>query len=712
MSGRIAVTGVGIVSALGQTAPDTFSALLRGERGLAPISLFDPGDVRSRLVGEIKGGLRVSDVVAAHAAPEISRTDAMAVAAAREAAERARLPRGLRLGVALGGTTAGMFETEATLSSPELGSLSHAAAERLMSYPLSASLGPVSAALGGSVVTRSICSACSSGAIALVQGAAWLERGEVDCAVVGGADGLCRLTVLGFNSLGATDPEPCRPFDRARAGLNLGEGAAVLILEREGSALSRGAEVLAWLDGYAIGAEAHHITHPDASGAPAVRLLRQALARAGRGPEQIGYVNAHGTGTQQNDAMEARALLEVLGPAASSVWVSSSKAQLGHTLGASGAVEAAITVLALAQGALPPSIGLSEPELAGLRHVREPQRRERLDAALSSSFGFGGMSCVLALTASHAPAPPRSSSARAIAIRAVTTLSGAAEPEKQLDPERSRRFDRASAMAALGAELAPRDTAASTGFVLGTAFGAVERTMAFLARANQRGPRHVPPAEFPHLVPSAPAGNASVYAGLSGPVFAVSDLAQSGEAALAAGADLLDLGIATRLVAGACAPRDGIVERVLGPLLDSGGAQLAERGEGGAFLLLEAVEPDARSETGLAQLLGRYQGPLDVAQPLAALPAPELESERCLVVFGAVAPEVRAALDASSWARIPRLEVTSAGGYHEALGAVALARGAELLAQAGEVARVLVLSGSRRAYAAFLLGLCPRPPGG
>jgi 3-oxoacyl-[acyl-carrier-protein] synthase II len=710
VSGRIAVTGVGIVSALGQTAPDTFSALLRGERGLGPISLFDPGDVRSRLVGEIKGGLRVADVVTSQTAPELSRTDAMAVAAAREAAERARLPRGSRLGVALGGTTAGMFETEAMLSSPELGSLSHAAAEKLMSYPLSASLGPVAAALGGAVVTRSICSACSSGAIALVQGAAWLERGEVDYAVVGGADGLCRLTVLGFNSLGATDPEPCRPFDRARAGLNLGEGAAVLILEREASALARGAEVLAWLDGYAVGAEAHHITHPDASGAPAARLLRQALSRAGRSPEQLGYVNAHGTGTQQNDAMEARALLEVLGPSASSVWVSSSKAQLGHTLGASGAVEAAITVLALAQGALPPSVGLSEAELAGLRHVREPQRRERLNAALSSSFGFGGMSCVLAFAASHEPAPPRPAEGRSLAVRALTTLTGAAEPEKQLDPERSRRFDRASAMAALGAELAPRDEVA-TGFVLGTAFGAVDRTMAFLARANQRGPRHVPPAEFPHLVPSAPAGNASVYAGLTGPVFAVSELAQSGEAAFAAGADLIDLGVAKRMVVGACAPRDSIVERVLGPLLDPGGAQLAERGEGGAFLLLEALEPDVRSQAGLALVLGRYQGLLDAPDPLAALPAPELEPERCLVVLGAGARDVQAALDASPWAKVARLDVTSAAGYHEALGAVALARGAEVLAASGAVARVLVLSGSRRAYAAFLLGRSQRPPG-
>lgn len=714
---RIAITGVGIVSALGQTAPDTFSALMRGERGLSPLSLFDPGDVRSRLVGEVKG-LRVSDVAAA--GRELSRTDAMAVAAAREAAKRARLAPGARLGVALGGTTGGMFETEAELSKPDLASLPQARAERLMSYPLSASLAPVAAALGGAVVTRSICSACSSGAIALVQGAAWLERGDVDVAIVGGADGLCRLTVLGFNSLGATDPEPCRPFDRARAGLNLGEGAAVLVLEREASAKTRGVEVLAWLDGYAVGAEAHHITHPDASAAPAVRLLRAALARAGRTPAELGYVNAHGTGTQQNDAMEARALLELLGASAGSVWVSSSKAQLGHTLGASGALEAAITVLALAEGAVPPSVGLTEPELSGLRHVQAPQQRQRLEAALSSSFGFGGMSCVLALAATHTRAPELKRRVRPIAVVGAASMDATTEPEKSLDPERSRRFDRASAFASLGAGLAARGASApqlqslspheTTGLVLGTAFGAVERTMAFLARASQRGPRHVPPAEFPHLVPSAPAGNASVYAGLTGPVFAVSDLAQSGEAALAAGADLLELGVASRLVVGACAPRDSIVERVLGPLLDPGGAERAERGEGAGFLLLQALDSDADSGPALALLLGRYQGPLDVTGALAALPAPEPAAERCLVLLSASTSELLASLEGSSWSRVARRQLASGAGYHEALGAVALARAAELVAEGRDVTRVLVLSGSKRAFSAFLLGQAARKP--
>lgn len=701
---RIAVSGVGLVSALGQSAAETFAALMAGERGLSPLQLFDAGDVRSKLVGEVRG-LSVADIAPRGEVERFSRTDALAVAAAREAALHARLPRGARLGLALGGTTAGMFETENVLSSPELLSTAPARAGDLVRYPLSASLAQVAQAVGGVRVTRSICSACSGGAIALVQAAAWLARGEVDFALAGGADGLCRLTVLGFNALGATDPEPCRPFDRARSGLNLGEGAAVLVLEREATALARGADVLAWLDGYAVGAEAHHITHPEATGGRASELLRDALQRAGLVSEQVGYVNAHGTGTQQNDAMEARSLLDVLG-AGSTTWVSSSKAQLGHTLGAAGAIEAALSVLAVAHGQVLPGVGLLEPELAGLRHVGAVGRSERLTAALSSSFGFGGMSCVLAFSERARPAPAPQALAPRVALLSSSWLGARAEPGKLLDAERSRRFDAGSALAAVGASRVTQSAAqARTGLVLGTAFGNVERTMAFLARGRERGPRHVPPAEFPHLVPSAAAGNASIYAGLTGPVFAVSDLAHSGEAAFAVACELIELGVAERVVAGAIAPRDTIVDRVLAPLLDPGGFGAAERGEGAGFTLLAELASAQAAGSVLAEVLGRYTGELGETKERAALsglPDPDA-AWRTTVVLGASSGALREALDASAWACLPRVDLASQHGYHEALGAVALAVAVELLA-VGEHDRVLVLSGTGRSFSATLCG--------
>jgi 3-oxoacyl-[acyl-carrier-protein] synthase II len=696
---RIAITGVGIVSALGQSAPDTFAALMRGERGLRPLSLFDAGDVRSTLVAEVQG-LRVSDVAPPGRSEDFSRTDAMAVLAAREAAAEARLTPGMRLGVALGGTTGGMFETEALLSSPELQRLPAEQAARLVSFPLSASLTRVAEALGGAVVSRSICSACSSGAISLVQAAAWLERGDADVVVAGGADGLCRMTILGFNALGATDPEACRPFDRARAGLNLGEGAALLVLEREASARARGVPVLAWLDGFAVGAEAHHITHPEPSGQRAAELMRTALARAGVAPRDLHYVNAHGTGTRQNDAMEAQALLDVLGAAASETWVSSSKAQLGHTLGASGAIEAALTVLAVSRAQVPPSAGLVEPELPGLRHVRASGQTARLGAALSSSFGFGGMSCVLAFAAADSSPPPSGAGSwPRVTVSGQIALGADVEPEKQLDPERSRRFDRGSALAAAGSAQLVSAAGVSTGLVLGTAFGNVERTMAFLTRARERGPRQVPPAEFPHLVPSAPAGNASVYAALTGPVFAVGDLALSGEAAFSAGCDLIELGVAARVVVGAVAPRDAIVERVLGPVLEPGGFAVGERGAGAGFVLLEALPA---GDTADVVVLGRYRGGYTQAG-LVGVPQPP--AARASVVLGAMGSEVRAALSQSAWADVTCCELSEQHRFHEALGALALAEATRQLRDGvGGIEQALVLSGDSRFFSAILLG--------
>jgi 3-oxoacyl-[acyl-carrier-protein] synthase II len=696
---RVAVSGVGLVSALGQSATQTFRALLSGERGIRPLGLFDAGDVRSKLVGEVQG-LRISDIAGRALADEFSRTDAMAVAAAREAVEKARLPAGARVGVVLGGTTGGMFETEELLSSPQLATLPAARAEKLVSYPLSASLSRVAEAVGGVKARRSICSACSGGAIALVQAAAWLARGEVDFVLAGGADGLCRLTVLGFNALGATDPEPCRPFDRTRAGLNLGEGAAVLVLEREATALGRNAEVLAWLDGYAVGAEAHHITHPEPTGARASQLLRAALSRAALLPSDVGYVNAHGTGTEQNDAMEARALLEVFG-AQSDCWVSSSKAQLGHTLGAAGAVEAALTVLAVAGGAVPPTAGLVEPELEGLRHVRGQGKRQALRAAISSSFGFGGMSCVLAFSSKDRPAPEREQLERRVAVVSAAVLDARAEPEKSLDAERSRRFDAGSALAAAGAAQVAPD-APETGLVLGTAFGNVERTMAFLARGRERGPRHAPPAEFPHLVPSAPAGNASVYARLTGPVFAVSELSQSGEAAFATACELIELGVAERVVAGAVAPRDAIVESVLGPLLDPSSFRAAARGQGAGFVLLSELSAAQARGRVLAEVLGCFAGELTAEHGLEGVPRLEA-AWRARVVLGVAGPELRQALESSSWSAAARLDLAEQHGYHEALGAIALAVAVQLLEAEG-LDRVLVLSGTERAFSARLLG--------
>jgi 3-oxoacyl-[acyl-carrier-protein] synthase II len=500
---RIVVTGVGVVSALGAGARSTFQRLLAGERGFRPVSLFEVGEQRCSIAAEVDG-LSVADVAPRGQEASWSRTDAMALLAAREAlAEAGGLQPGERLGISVGGTTGGMFETEQELYSAPHAELVLARAERLMSFPLSSTSERLAGAFGSVQRTATICSACSSGAIALAQGMAWLRRGHVDRVLAGGADGLCRLTFVGFNSLGATDPSACRPFDARRAGLGLGEAGAFLVLETERSARQRNRPILAFLSGAAVLAEAHHITHPEPTGARAAELMARALASAGLTPADIDYVNAHGTGTVQNDAMEAAALLQTFGEGPRPL-VSSTKGQLGHTLGAAGALEAVLTVLSLEQGVAPETAGLERPEEPRVAHVFGGSRSAPLRAALSNSFGFGGMGCVLAFEAASTPARPVSGGALRAVVTGVCALGPlgvldnadaaayatqapppdlpeqlAFDPLAALDPERSRRFDRAAAFVTLGADRARSAAgceAAGTGLVVGSAFGNVMRS--------------------------------------------------------------------------------------------------------------------------------------------------------------------------------------------------------------------------------------------
>ena len=501
---RIAVTGVGLVTALGPDATSSFRRLVAGERGFGPIKLFEVDGQRTRIAAEISG-LRVSDVAPAGQADAWSRSDALGVLAAREALASARLKPGAPVSIAVGASTGGMYEAEAVLGSMRREGASDASARRLLAYPLSTTAERIAEVVGGVERIVTLCSACSSGANAIAQAAAWIRSGQATSVLAGGADGLCSLTFTGFNSLGAMDVDPCRPFDASRAGMSLGEGAGFLLLELESSARARDARIYAWLSGWAIGAEAHHITNPQPSGATAARLLSETLKRARLEAGEVDYVNAHGTGTPQNDAMEARALRAVFGDETKRIRVSSSKGQLGHTLGAAGAIEAAITVLAVDSGMSPPTGGLRTPDVElGLCHVMLRGEALEIRAALSSSFGFGGSGCVLAFEQPRAPAREHQAAPRsrlvitaAASVGPLGVLSGesnaayaesrSAKPASQqtdcesasrlaldplalLDPARSRRFDRGAAFVTAGAELALRQAelaGAGVGLVAG-----------------------------------------------------------------------------------------------------------------------------------------------------------------------------------------------------------------------------------------------------
>jgi 3-oxoacyl-[acyl-carrier-protein] synthase II len=240
--------------------------------------------------------------------------------------------------------------------------------------------------------------ACSAGAMAIGCALDLVRRGRAQVALAGGAEPLSTLTLYGFQALRALSPEPCRPFDADRRGLSLGEGAAILVLEELGAARARGATILAELAGFGATADGHHMTAPAPDGEGAARATLAALADAGLAPTEIDYVNAHGTGTPHNDPAEAAALRRVFAGRTERLPVSSTKSQLGHTLAAAGALEAAATVLALGAGFVPATVTLLRPDPAcELDHVAGSPRRAQLRAALSSSFGFGGNNAVLAL---------------------------------------------------------------------------------------------------------------------------------------------------------------------------------------------------------------------------------------------------------------------------------------------------------------------------
>jgi 3-oxoacyl-[acyl-carrier-protein] synthase-1 len=242
--------------------------------------------------------------------------------------------------------------------------------------------------------------ACSSSANALAQAAAGIEQGRFEAAVVLGVDTLTRMTYHGFGSLGLVSPVPCRPFDRSRQGLTLGEAAACLVLESPDRALSRGASVLAGLLGWARNVDGHHITQPDPEGRGIEACIRAALAHAGIEAGGIDHVNAHGTGTPQNDLVEGSVIGRVLGTA---VPVTSTKSYTGHTLGAAGAVEALYSVLALQGGFVPATLGLEEmDDRLDIDVVAGSRRDRRLDRVLSNSFGFGGNNCCLVLAGPEA----------------------------------------------------------------------------------------------------------------------------------------------------------------------------------------------------------------------------------------------------------------------------------------------------------------------
>jgi 3-oxoacyl-[acyl-carrier-protein] synthase II len=267
-----------------------------------------------------------------------------------------------------------------------------------MEAPVSAPTEVVATALGCGGPRSTVSTACSSGANALGFAADWIRAGRATVVLCGGTDALCRSTYSGFDALQALDRDRCRPFDRQRSGLSLGEGAAMFVFEEWEHAVRRGARILGEFVSYGISADAHHLTQPHPDGAGAAAAMRRALSEGGVAPETVDYINAHGTGTPMNDAIETRAIKAVFGAHAYRIPVTSTKSMVGHCLGAAGAIEALASLIAVREQFVPPTVSLTDPDPeCDLDYVPHTSRRATVGVALSNSYGFGGNNTSLIL---------------------------------------------------------------------------------------------------------------------------------------------------------------------------------------------------------------------------------------------------------------------------------------------------------------------------
>jgi 3-oxoacyl-[acyl-carrier-protein] synthase II len=378
LSIRIAVTGVGVICSIGRNRDEVWRSIVEARAGIGKLTRFPgetfPTDIAAEVAGELPKAKR------------LSRTDLLAVVAAKEALDQAGdVPRERAI-VSTGTSTGGLLEGEDYYFRRLKRGRRRAPASGVLQQPTSGPSDAVARALdlGGGVVSNA--TACASAGAAIGMAADYLRSRHADVAIAGGSDALCRLTYSGFNVLQAVDPEPCTPFGAARKGITLGEGAGYLVLERWDDAVARGATILAELAGYGASCDAHHPTAPLEDGRGANAAMRGALAESGIAT--VDYVNAHGTGTLLNDSAETQAIVAALG---TSVPVSSSKSYFGHTLGASGAVEAVVTVLALQHQIAPPTLRLHEPAAdCTLDYIPHTPRPLAMTSVLSNTFGFGG----------------------------------------------------------------------------------------------------------------------------------------------------------------------------------------------------------------------------------------------------------------------------------------------------------------------------------
>lgn len=410
MQDRIVITGMGTVNPLGLNVEESWANVIAGKSGVGSITLFDSraANLQVHIAAEVKN-FKPEDFMDAREARRRDRFEQFAAAAAKEAIRNSGLEitdaNSGRIGVIISSAIGGLHSLqEAILTNQKEGP-----------RKVSPFLIPMLMPNGGAGMTAiefgikgpcfSVASACASGADGIGTALMMLRTGMIDAAVTGAAEATITTTgVAAFDRVGAMSRRnddysmTPQPFDKNRDGLVMGEGAAVIVLERESSAKARGANILAELAGYGATADAFHVTAPHEHGAGGAAAMRMALASAGANVDEVGYINAHGTGTSLNDQAETRAIKAAFGDLAKKVPISSTKSMTGHMMGATGALEVLFCVNAIREGILPPTIHYETPDPeCDLDYIPNKAREAKISLAISNAFGFGGHNAVLAI---------------------------------------------------------------------------------------------------------------------------------------------------------------------------------------------------------------------------------------------------------------------------------------------------------------------------
>jgi 3-oxoacyl-[acyl-carrier-protein] synthase II len=522
------ITGLGIMAATGCGVDEVWNSIRAGKSGLKPLTLF-----QSPRYGQIPAGEIQQDLLALGAPSHGSRSDQLGWLAAREAIAAAKInvsDCAERAGIVLGCSVGGSFDSERFLTTLIKTGKMRARPTRFHECASVVELLADEFGLFGPGMA--VTTACSSSALAIATAAEMIMAGEADVMLAGGADSLSRMTWGGFHSLLLIDSEGCRPFDAKRAGTSLGEGAAILVLESEEFAKRRGAKILARLTGWGASCDAHHTTAPHPEGAGAIAAMQVALKRAGLKSSDINYINAHGTGTRDNDLVESKALKEVFGEYAP--LFSSTKRFFGHALAASGAIEAVVCVEALQRQEIPSNPGFLEFDPAiGLEPVTKFQCAA-LTHVMSNSFGFGGNNAVLIFSTPEIIPLTRAPESKPLAVTGLGVIGPGKicerEIEKPLPPgkvlvhscgvladaalltsNQRRRFGRLVQMTLIAARRshAP-DPSQRLAVAIGTGLGCLEDAGIFLENLISKDEREPMPARFPNSVHNAPAAQIAI----------------------------------------------------------------------------------------------------------------------------------------------------------------------------------------------------------